>query len=241
MPFFLVHRDASILGVYILPADWWRHFRLLPSSQFLLKMWFYEQNLILDIHLALGTSHQWTWRSCLTKTGPWQKCAADLKSLFDSEFINTENEERYLLFLSETYFLRDNDKTEPAWTHNHQIKKLEIDTGKCSSGAFHLVFRGRRLSCLSFRVCFFFLFYSTGENCSRLGNQRFLLVLINSELLRPGKCGGCREGEGELPGRDAVLWRGPTAQSDRDESCASFIVLGISLFGSHLTDRTKKY
>lgn len=106
---------------------------------------------------------------------------------------------------------------------------------------FPLCVQGRKSELPVFQGLLFFLFYSTGENCSRLGNQRLLLVLINSELFRPRKCGGCREGEGELPGRDAVLWRGPTAQSDRDESCASLIVLGISLFGSHLTDRTKKY
>lgn len=132
-----------------------RHFLLLPSSWSLLKMWVYEQNLILDTHLALRRSHQWTWRSTLTKTVPWQKDAAVLKSPFTSELINMENGKRHLLFMSKTYFLRDNNKTEPAWTHNHQIRKLEMNTGKCSSGAFHFIFRGRRVSCLSFRVCFF--------------------------------------------------------------------------------------
>lgn len=52
---------------------------------------------------------------------------------------------------------------------------------------------------------------------------------------------GGRGGEGELPGRDTVLWKGPTAQSDRDERYASLIVPGISLFGSHLLYTTKKY
>lgn len=65
------------------------------------------------------------------------------------------------------------------------------------------------------------------------GFSFFLLAQSYLDLRKGTGCGGSG-GEGELPGSDTVLWRGPAEQSDSDKCCASLIVLSISLFGSYL-------
>lgn len=69
-----------------------------------------------------------------------------------------------------------------------------------------------------------------------------MLLLFKTHLLRPEKEHGViRQKKGwRASGRDAVMWRSPTVQSDWYKHCASLIVPDISLFGSHLPYATKK-